>query len=1063
MTDETRFSELADIVLRARSLPKDERDGFLNSACGDDDEFLAAALRLSLIPTAQAEALERFRPFGPSLERPDLEPGAIFGKYRIVEKIADGGMSTVYLGEHTRSRHRVAIKFLNPLGLSFSAHEHEILGELSHDNIARLFDSDITDDGIPYLVMEYVDGEPLAAYCETRSLPLEGRLKLFIAICGGIQHAHAAPIVHRDLKPGNILVTNEGVPKIVDFGIARSLPPDREATLTHTAHLPLTLAFASPEQVLGKRTGISSDIYSLGVVLCVLLTGRLPYRVRTLGELYTAIPTHEPARPSDLVAERDASPGTLHYPYLGPVPPPGDARRLRRLLAGDLDEIVLKALRKEPDKRYQTVAEFADDIRRYLAKEPVAARKGSRGYRAWKFLRRHYGSLLTGLAVFLLLCTFAGVLIEQRNAARSEARNAAAISGFLIDMFAVPEPWTYDGARIPVREVLDSAFINITTSPPRDPKERGTLLHSLGTIYLNLGMYTPAETLLVPALKDLETTRGTDTVLIADTFLNLSRLHYYHGRYNKSEQYARKALRIASALHNNPNVREADALSLLGHVAFARGDFIGAERRFREVLRKVAADQERFPAVLNNLGCALYGQGLLSEAARLYAQSLAIRRRTLGEYHVEVQRVVYNLARLYEDQGKRELAKTLYRQFAGHKALGDYDPVVSLLYYSQGSLALNEGRAIEAEAVLQDSFGRRRSVLPNHHPDIARSLAELGRAAHSLKHYSRAEAYYRDSIEILSKAFGPRHPDMFPVANNLAVLLAQQERQDEAEKVWHKLILDSTRVPIRNIIRLTLRENLKTLLIYRKPSAGKTSTASYRLLPLGVVSLTEPVWRAASSVPAHLPERPMSNRDSKIVFFDDFEDNRINTAQWEYGGNSIVERQGQLQLSTTVTDAGGWARTRPIPFNPRRVLTISRRAKIHPANSFFDTTMTVNFTGYPGTRFCVNYANYHFTGYGETVTVGFSLVRRDANTRRYMDRRANASDLIPPLWDRWFDEKLIYDPTTGETQYFIDGVLRLRYNVGPAPPQASTFTVSFSSGGWYTGHYHYMDSITIAQ
>jgi eukaryotic-like serine/threonine-protein kinase len=335
MANETRFSKLADLVLNARALPAEERDAFLKRACGNDADLYAAALRLAQVPTAEADRLEQYNPLGPSPERPEFPSGAIFGKYRILQKIADGGMSTVYLAEHIKSRHKVAVKFLNPSGLRFSTREHELLGELSHDNIARLFDSDVIEDGTPYLVLEYVEGESLTAYCDTHSLPLEKRLELFFTICKGIQHAHSAPIVHRDIKPENVLIAKEGIPKIVDFGIARSLPPDiKAATLTHGAFQPMTLAFASPEQIIGPRVGIPSDIYSLGMLLCVLLTGRLPYQVRTAGELYTAIPTQQPTRPSDLLEAplKENPRGELYYPYLGPAPPPGEPRWLRQRL-----------------------------------------------------------------------------------------------------------------------------------------------------------------------------------------------------------------------------------------------------------------------------------------------------------------------------------------------------------------------------------------------------------------------------------------------------------------------------------------------------------------------------------------------------------------------------------------------------------------------------------------------------------------------------------------------------------------------------------------------------------
>lgn len=1048
MHDETRFSALADIVLRARSLSIDERHAFLESACGDDDELREAALRLSLIPTADADRLERFRPFGPSLERPDLEPGTIFDKYRIVEKIADGGMSTVYRAKHVRSYHDVAVKFLNPLGLSFSAHEHELLGELSHDNIARLFDSDTTDDGIPYLIMEYVDGEPLSAYCEARPLTLEDRLKLFIAICGGIQHAHAAPIAHRDLKPGNILVTDEGVPKIVDFGVARSLSADQEATLTHTAHQPLTLAFASPEQILGRRAGIPSDIYSLGVVLCVLLTGRLPYHVRALGELYVAIPTQEPARPSELIGlpEREAPSGTLHYPYLGPPPPPGDERRLRRRLTGDLDEIVLKAIRKESDKRYQTVAEFAGDIAQYLDNRPVSARRGRTRYRAAKFVRRHWKEVVGASAILLLLVIAAVVFVaqhaetvRQRDRALAETQRAETVSQFLVNMFAIPRPWTRTGHQTTVKEVLDQAVLEINASPPKSPSIRGTLLHALGTIHLNLGMYTPAEPLLTPALKDLEVTRSADRTLIAGTLLNIARLHYYHGRYSQAERYAREVLATYPDDIEGNRIRR-DTRSLLGHVAFAHGDYAGAERIFRDVLARCEStgDDAALVGALNDVGCSLHEQGRVRAAEELYRRSVATGRALFGDDYVDVMRARHNLARAYEDEGRLAEAEALYRDLYNHiKVLNLYDPTISLLYCSFGNFLLNRERLVEAENILSNCFGGYRNVLPDTHPDIARSMAALGRAAHVRRRPVEAENLYRESIRRLRRSLGSRHPDLVPMVHNLAVLLAQQGKLSQAQAVWSELITD------------------------KKAAAPIQANMRARLLALGTVGLSEPNW---STVPANpQPRSAKAAQPIRVIFSDNFNDGHTDLSKWDYGGNTVVERQGQLRILTTITDAGGWAQTVPIPFDRRRPLTISRRAQVHTANKYFDGSMFVSFVGYPASRFAVSYANYYYTGAGEAVTVGFSLFRRHSNSHVYKDRLLNASPLLPPLWDRWFDEKLVYDPQTGEVQYFLNGMLRLEYNVDPAPPQATRIVVGFHTWGWYTGHYQYMDYITVAQ
>ena len=338
------------------------------------------------------------------------------GHYRVLRELGRGGMGTVYLAERDEPglRKTVAVKVVSrgmdsAFVLRRFRTERQILAALEHPGIARLYDGGTTDEGLPYFVMEYVDGEDLLAYCESRHLPIRTRLQLFLRVCEAVQYAHQGLVVHRDLKPSNILVTAAGEPKLLDFGIAKLLgPPTGDESEEQTASVVrlLTPDFASPEQVRGDRVTTASDVYALGVVLYELLSGRRPYRLKggTAAQLERAILEREVDAPSTALA-----------------------RDLRRQLRGDLDNVVLKALRKDPAERYATAAELADDVRRHLEGFPVRAVGDRRAYRIAKFLRRHRTAVTAGAAVVLSLVAGLGIALRQARVAEAERRRAEAL------------------------------------------------------------------------------------------------------------------------------------------------------------------------------------------------------------------------------------------------------------------------------------------------------------------------------------------------------------------------------------------------------------------------------------------------------------------------------------------------------------------------------------------------------------------------------------------------------------------------------------------------------------
>ena len=409
-----RWRRIEDLFHQARERPPAERRPFIEAAAAGDTELRDEVLSLD----ASAEGAGEFLDVPPvsgnaSAAAPPLD-GRRIGAYRLEREISSGGMGTVYLAvrDDDQYRKRVAIKLIRPgLESDFVIRrfltERQILAGLEHPNIARLIDGGASEAGWPYLVMEYVEGLPVDEYCKRHHLTVEERLVLFRKVCAAVHYAHQHLVIHRDLKPNNILVGPDGEPKLLDFGIAKLLDPGHAGDAmaqTRTGVVLLTPLYASPEQILGGRISTASDVYSMGVLLYELLTGQRPYATDAgqPGRLAGAIVEEEPERPSTAVAR--AARRTAASP--NDAEPP---ERLRRRLQGDLDNIVLMAIRKDPQRRYGSAEQFSDDIRRYLEGLPVIARRDTLGYRSSKFLRRHMAATVAVAGVLVALV--AGLIV----------------------------------------------------------------------------------------------------------------------------------------------------------------------------------------------------------------------------------------------------------------------------------------------------------------------------------------------------------------------------------------------------------------------------------------------------------------------------------------------------------------------------------------------------------------------------------------------------------------------------------------------------------------------------
>ncbi len=784
-----------------------DRQRLLEEACSDDPAM--RALVEDMLESRASEGWIRDAVF--DALPADAAAREKVGPYRVVRELGRGGMGVVLLAERDDDafQMQVAIKLVEGRlpGSEIEQRlrrERQILARLDHPNIARLLDGGATTDGLPYFVMEHVEGEQIDHYCTTRGLSLRQRLELFHTLCGAVHYAHQRLIIHRDIKPSNILVTADGVLKLLDFGVAKLLAEHLdEADPHHTATgiRLLTPDYASPEQVRGETLTTASDVYSLGVLLFRLLTGQAPYRFadRRPTEIERVICDVEPPAPSAAVLE---SPSTeLAVPETD----------LPRRLAGDLDTIVLAAMHKDPARRYSSVEQLAEDIQRYLVDLPVRARPDTLRYRARKFFRRHRLAVLLSSAVVLLLATASAITtwqaraaIEQRRQAEAESAKATTALDLLVDVFEVSDPGIARGQTLSAREVLDQGAERILERLEAQPEIRLTLLGTIGRVYQNLGSYDQAARLFeevlalnrnAESLADLGEARfqqgrltdakalfeealamhgpgaGVDRASheksLAEITNDLAVVHLELGDLARAEALLRQALRMKMRHQALDDPAIADGFENLGVVLQLRNDLPGAEGMLRRaVASHRMAHGDRHPAIagaIANLAGVLYRQKKLASAETLYREALAMRLEILDADHPDIVGNLLSLGSVMRDQGQHDEAESVLRR-AVEIGRGSGESGSLTLAYSLGHLAdllRLRGRAtdrVEAEAAYRESLEIRRTRLPKAHRTIANSLTGLARLMRDRGQCGVAEPLIREALAIRQASLGSEHP-----------------------------------------------------------------------------------------------------------------------------------------------------------------------------------------------------------------------------------------------------------------------------------------------------------------
>ncbi len=806
----SRFARLEELFSAALELEAAQRDAFLAALEGEDRELRAELEGLLAVEQTAAEArLGRVvagahaLPADEQPSWPSLGTQQKVGPYRIIGELGRGGLGTVFLAErddHQYSR-RVALKVVrqgmeSEIVLERLRRERQILAELDHPNIARLYDGGATAEGVPYFAMEVIDGQRIDSWCASTQAPLRRRLELMRRVCDAVHYAHRSLVLHRDLKPSNILVNQAGEPKLLDFGIAKILDADEDSlpgsstsvladapTLTESGNLLLTPEFASPEQARGESLTTASDVYSLGVLLYLLVTGKRPYELdrRRMGEAERVICTVEPPRPSE-VARRH--PGQA-APGWSPA-----------AVGDDLDNILAMALRKEPGRRYGSAADLAEDLRCYLEDLPVHARADTAGYRLRKFTRRHRWGVAGGAAFLLLLLTTVAITSWQAKIAKEQRARAEGVASFLLEVFRVSDPYETLGEKITAREILDRSTARIKGDSSLSPDLRASLLETMGKVYQNLSLYGPAGELLEEARKLQRSELGVQDQRYLETSVSLARLEIDRGRYADAEPLLAEVLARPRSFWDSTDLL-VEAERLKANVAVGLDRFDEAEALLAGALSSSASASKAARAeVLESLGDMWLNRQEPARAQPFYEEALALREPLFGPLHPEVLNTRNDLALSVQGQGRLPEAEAQFRQLLHSyiQVFGERHATVSVLWINLAFSRLMQRDPDQAETYYREALTQRQAIYGENHPAVAEVWLGLARCAQMRSSIARkaglteqqhsrdeeARGLAQKALAIDRVAFGEEHlrtlRDLFLLAE---LASARHDRQAE--------------------------------------------------------------------------------------------------------------------------------------------------------------------------------------------------------------------------------------------------------------------------------------------
>lgn len=778
--DEGRWERIEEICFGGMPLCGKERAAYLDAHCADDPTLRAEVETLLRAGDSRPDFLERpvITFDRAALSEPVRDGAERIGPYRIVRPLGHGGMGDVWLAVHEGDgfSRTVALKvirrgFDTERVLERFRQERRILAALRHPNIAQLMDGGATEDGRPYFVMEFVEGEPIDDYCNRRRLGVGERLELVRTVCSAVHHAHQNLVVHRDIKPANILVTAEGSPKLLDFGIGKVLAEEdgEGSPVTVVEERALTPEYAAPEQVTGGRITTATDVFGLGVLLYRTLTGRLPWETEATNRTrWDAHPSLQgaPARPSTVAPE-------LHLP-------------------GEVDAIVLKALSAEPEERYPGPLALADDLDRFLAGRPVLARAPSFAYSARKFAARNRVAVSAGAALVVAVVAATAYTWRQSLRVAAERDKALEVQGFLLETFGAAGPDRATGDPVTARALLDRQAATVMDQYADNPPLRAEMMLVLAEGYERLGLFPEAESW---AARVVDEPDALDTAGLVSAQTLLGWIRQQQGRSREAEALLEEAVARARRASGAERML-ARALNDLGVVREALGDYEGARAAYEEALtlraRLFGPEHRSVGVSASNLAAIHYRLGDLPAAVEEAERALALIRRSFGADHQRAIIVQNNLAVFKLVGGDLEGAEADYRDLWERQARlqGPSHPVTVRVMISLAAVLRREEKWGEAESVLREALRIENARPEPNRLDVAFSMAALGDVLSSGGRHEEAMGLIQDALALQTAALGPEHID---VAQSQSYLSRALERVDslEAALVWQEAVVAS--------------------------------------------------------------------------------------------------------------------------------------------------------------------------------------------------------------------------------------------------------------------------------
>ena len=788
--DSASWKQVQEIFHQVADLPIDQQAAALIELCAGDEELRRrlqslldedrrqdllldggiVSLASSLVASAEQHGWEHIRQVGP---------------YRILRVLGEGGMGVVYLAERTDVGGNVAIKLLRDAWLSperrrrFSA-EQRMLAQLHHPAIAQLYDVDSLADGTPFFVMEYVDGLPLTEYWEKRKGTIDECLWLFRGICDAVVYAHRRAIIHRDLKPSNILVTADGRPKLLDFGIAKHLDENNiKNDMTMTGLRAMTPAYAAPEQQSGGAVGVFTDVYSLGVLLYELLTDELPF-----DEAIAA------RRPDQQTPRR---PSTL----------PKDNRFAVAVGRGewaDLNVLCLTAMRPEPERRYSSVEALIRDIDAFLEKRPLEARAESWTYRLGKFVRRRRARLAYAAGTICVLIGLVGYftyrLQQSRNQELAEAARTQRIQQFTTNLFQGSDSSAGPADDLRVKTLLDRGREE-AGSLSGDPEMQADMWETLGNIYRKLGDPRQADLLLSASLEKRRSQQEKSPQKYARNMVELGLVRMDQAKLDDAEQLVRQGLDVSRTVAPTAVQGErpiaADAMVALGSVLEAKGNYPEAVKVLEEALRlRPRSDVPDTDTAINlrELANVNFYQGHYTVAESLNRQVLAMHRMLYGEKHPEVAEDLNNLGAIQNEIGNLHEAETQYRRALAitEQWYGVQHPKAAEDLTSLGRTLIREKKYTDAKPVLERALEIQKAVHGHDHPTVASALNELGNLASVQQEYVEAEARFSEALQIWRVVYGNAHQFIGVGLSNLGSVYMGKKDYIRAEDMYRQAL-----------------------------------------------------------------------------------------------------------------------------------------------------------------------------------------------------------------------------------------------------------------------------------